>query len=271
MRQTAHPTVAAEPGYVFDNDSVHSREQHRCLTAAYDAATFARLAETGVGPGWRCLEVGAGGGTVARWLAERVAPSGEVLATDVKPHHIAAHPCLTAAEHDVAADPLPEAAFDLVVARLVLQHVPEREAALAKLARALKPGGWLQVEEFDTSYEPPLLTPDEESARLYETFLRTKCAVMRAGGGDPEWGRSVPAAMRAAGLADIDPRPRIELRTADSPGLLLQLHHTYHLEERLLAAGMTRDQLAAVRALMRDPGFRAASSVMYAVQGRRPK
>lgn len=264
----AHPVE--DPGYVFDNDSVHSREQHRCLADAYDAATFARLADTGVTRGWRCLEIGSGGGSVARWLADRVAPDGEVVATDVKPHHIPQRPGLTVLRHDVVTDPLPEAAFDLVVARLVLQHVPERLAVLDTLVRALKPGGRLLIEEFDTSYEPPLLTPDEESARLYETFLAAKCAVMRAGGGDPEWGRRVPAAMRAAGLVDIDPRPRLELRTADSPGLRLQLHHTHHLRDRLLAVGMTEAQLDRVRALMSDPSFRAASSVMYSVRARRP-
>ncbi|NED76600.1 methyltransferase domain-containing protein [Streptomyces sp. SID9944] len=262
--------LAEDPGYVFDNDSVHSREQHRCLADAYDAATFARLAETGVTNGWRCLEIGSGGGSVARWLADRVAPDGEVIATDLKPHHIRPCPGLTAVRHDAVTDPLPEAAFDLVVARLVLQHIPERLAVLDKLVRSLAPGGWLQIEEFDTSYEPPLLAPDEESARLYETFLATKRAVMRAGGGDPEWGRRAPAALRAAGLVDVDVQPRIELRTADSPGLRLQLHHTHHLRDKLLAAGMTEAQLARVREVMRDPSFRAASSVMYSVRGRRP-
>ncbi|MGY1438920.1 class I SAM-dependent methyltransferase [Streptomyces reniochalinae] len=263
-------TLTQAARYAFDNDTEHSREQHRCLAAAYDTATFAHLTAARVAPGWRCLEIGAGGGTVAHWLAERVLPGGHVTATDVKPHHIAARAGLTALAHDAATDPLPEAAYDLVVARLVLQHLPERTAVLGKLVRSLAPGGVLHVEEFDTSYEPPLLTPDEESARVYEKFLDAKCAVFRAGGGDPHWGRQVPTALRAAGLVDLDVRPRIELRTSDSPGLQLQLHHTYHLQYQLLAAGMTRDELARVRALMRDPGFRAASSVLYAVQGRRP-
>lgn len=264
-------SLGRAPGYVFDNDSVHSDELHRCLTGAYDTMTFDRLAETGVTTGWRCLDIGSGSGSVARWLAERVAPTGEVVATDVKPHHIQEGPCLTAVEHDVVTDPLPEAAYDLVVARLVLQHLPQRLAVLCKLVRALKPGGWLHIEEFDASYEPPLLTPDEESARLYSAFLDAKCAVMRAGGGDPHWARHAPAAMRAAGLVDIDPRPRIELRTAGSPGLRMQLNHTYHLRDGLLAAGMTEAQLADVRALMRDPSFCAASSVIYSVHGRRPR
>ncbi|MBB5158784.1 class I SAM-dependent methyltransferase [Saccharopolyspora phatthalungensis] len=262
------PTVE-DIGYVFDNHNVHSREQHRCLAAAYDPMTLERLAETGVTTGWRCLEIGSGGGTVARWLAERVGPTGEVVATDVKPAHIAERPGLVVVEHDVVTDPLPDNAFDLIVARLVLQHVPERLAVLDKLVRALKPGGWLQIDEFDTSYEPPLLAPDARAEELYRTFLATKSAVMRAGGGDPEWGRRAPAAMRAAGLVDIDPRPRIQLRHAASAGLQLQLHHTYHLRDKLIAAGMTDQQLDDVRALMRDPSFRATSSIMYSIQGRR--
>ncbi|MDI6408433.1 methyltransferase domain-containing protein [Streptomyces albus] len=261
--------VTREPGYAFDNDAEHSREQHRCLAAAYDTATFARLAETGVGPGWRCLEIGSGGGSVAHWLAERVAPDGHVTATDLKPQHIAPRAGLTTLAHDVTKDPLPEGAYRLIVARLVLQHLPDKAAVLDKLVRSLVPGGVLHVEEFDTSYEPPLLAPDEESAGLYEKYCAAKAAVFRAAGGDPHWGRRVAASMRAAGLADIDVRPRIELRTAGSPGLQLQLNHTYSLRERLLAAGMTDAQLARVRELMRDPSFRAASSIIYTVQGRR--
>lgn len=265
--------LVEEPGYVFDNDSVHSHEQHRCLAAAYDPITLPRLAATGVGAGWRCLEVGAGGGSVARWLAERVAPSGEVVATDVKPTHLAALaevPCLVVRAHDVTVDPLPEAAFDLVVARLVLQHLPERTAVLHRLARALKPGGVLQIDELDTSYEAPLLTPDAPARELYRTFLRAKSAAMRAGGGDPEWGRRVPAEMRAAGLVDVDPQPHVRLRHADSPELRLQLHHTHHLHDRLIAAGMTARQIRDVRALLLDPSVCAVSSVLYSVQGRRP-
>ena len=41
------------------------------------------LHRLGLGPGWRCLEVGAGSGSVARWLAAKVGPEGSVLATDI--------------------------------------------------------------------------------------------------------------------------------------------------------------------------------------------
>lgn len=262
-------TDAPDTGYAFDNATAHSTEQHRCLAAAYDPVTLPRLAATGVTTGWHCLEVGAGGGSVAHWLAEQVAPGGAVLATDVDPRHIAPAEGLTVKSHDVVRDPLPQDTYDLVVARLVLQHLPQRHEVLTKLVRALRPGGVLQIDEFDTSYEPPLLAPDEQAAELYTTFLDAKAAALRAAGGDPHWGRRVPAAMREAGLTDIDVEPFVEVRHARSASLRLQLHHTHHLRERLLAQGMTDARLADVRAAMTDPSFRAASSILYSAQGRR--
>ncbi|MEV5986153.1 methyltransferase domain-containing protein [Streptomyces sp. NPDC052051] len=255
---------------VFGNGTAHSRDQHRCLEAAYDPVTLPRLAAAGVAPGWHCLEIGAGGGSVARWLADRVAPGGSVLATDRDIRDLAPGPNLEVAALDVARDPLPEEAYDLVVARLVLQHVPSRDAVLRGLVRALRPGGVLQIDEIDASYEPPLLTPDAAAEELYVRFLRAKAAALRAAGGDPHWGRRVPSALRAAGLTAIDVHLNIDVRHAEDPGLGLQSNHTRNLRGRLVEQGMTDEDLDRVRQLMRDPSFRAASSVFYSVQGRRP-
>lgn len=253
--------------YVFTDGGQLAQEQHRCLAASYDGITTARLTGIGVTDGWHCLEVGTGFGTVARWLAERVAPTGSVLATDLAPGAVDPHPNLTVAVHDITEDRLPTERFDLIVARMVLQHVPQRTEVLEKLVSALKPGGWLQIDEVDTAYEPVLEAVD---TALYEKFLAAKTRHLRSRGGDPEWGRKVPVAMRTAGLVDVDTSPHIGTRNAGSPELGLQLNHTYHLRDGLLAAGMTEEDLTRVREVMRDPGFRAASSVLFSVQGRKP-
>jgi SAM-dependent methyltransferase len=253
--------------YVFDNDNTHSDEQHRCLAAAYDPATTGSLAATGVGPGWQCLEVGAGGGSIAQWLAGRVAPTGGVLATDINPRHIRAAPGLTVQRHDVVHDPLPERRFDLVHARLVLLHLPDRLAVLDKLVRALKPGGRLQLDEFDIAYGPALGGPDNG---LYERFLDAKAEVMRTAGALGTWGRSVGAAMTAAGLERVEARPHVSLWDRDSPGLRLLVHHTRHLRDAFVAAGFSDDDLARVRDVMAHEDFRACSCLFYTVRGRRP-
>ena len=260
-------TSLADRRYVFDNDSTHSDEQHRCLAAAYDPITTERLAATGVGSGWHCLEVGAGGGSVAHWLAASVAPGGTVLATDINPRHIRPAPGLSVERHDVVHDPLPERRFDLIHARLVLLHLPERLAVLGKLVRALKPGGWLQLDEFDISYGPALAGPDPE---LYERFLVAKTELMRVAGARGTWGRETGAAMTEAGLEAVDARPYVRVWDRDSPGLRLLVHHTHHLRDAFVEVGFGDEELARVRDLMRREDFRACSCLFYTVQGRRP-
>lgn len=74
--------VREEQVYAYDNALAGQRERLRTLEALFDAGTIAELEARGIGRGWRCLEVGAGGGSIARWLADRVAPDGVVVATD---------------------------------------------------------------------------------------------------------------------------------------------------------------------------------------------
>ena len=52
-------------------------------------------------------------------------------------------------QHDIVAEPLAAGRFDLVHARLLLEHLPERDAVLAGFVHALAPGGWVVVEDLD--------------------------------------------------------------------------------------------------------------------------
>lgn len=251
----------AAPAYVFGRGD--AREQHRLLAAAHDPLTLPRLAETGVDSGWRCLDVGTGGGTVAAWLATQVGPAGSVLATDLSPTSD------TVLRHDITRDPLPDGHFDLIVARLVLRHLPERAEVLARLVAALAPGGWLQIDETDTTYQPCLDAPDRHAFALYQRFIAARDAVMERAGVDAGYGRRVARAMRSAGLVDLDPVSGVEVWGPGSPGLALLAHTTVRLRDGLVAVGMTDRQLAEVRELFEQPGFRASSSVYYSVRGRR--
>lgn len=64
--------------------------------------------------------------------------------------------------HDVGTEAPPADAFDLVHARLVLVHLPHRAHALAAMIAALRPGGWLEIEEADPALQP-LVCPDRKS------------------------------------------------------------------------------------------------------------
>ena len=69
--------------YVFDNAHGETRERFPALSDLYDDETIRCLQGIGVASGWQCLEVAAGGGSIAQWLAGQVGTSGRVLATDL--------------------------------------------------------------------------------------------------------------------------------------------------------------------------------------------
>ena len=141
--------------YLFERRAdLGDLEQRRlhALAALFDPATRRLLTEVGVARGSRCLEVAAGTGSVAAWLADQVGPEGEVYATDIDLTHLGQlPPNVTYAQHDIVEDPLPDGAFDVVHTRLLLEHLTGRETALNRMATAVRPGGYVLVEEAEMS------------------------------------------------------------------------------------------------------------------------
>src|SRR2546429_1997362 len=137
--------------YIYDPSTEEERTRLGALESVLDPGTIRVFETIGVSKGWRCLEVGGGGGSVTRWLAERVGPDGHVLATDLNTRFLEEidAPNLEVRVHDVVSEPLDPDAFDLVHSRDVLEHIPQREAVLDKMAAAVKPGGWLVAEDVD--------------------------------------------------------------------------------------------------------------------------
>jgi SAM-dependent methyltransferase len=105
--------------------------------------TCRKLAETGVGVGWRCLEIGAGIGPVTAWLVDRVGNRGQVVAVDIGAHR------LQVRHHGAVAGSRQGSGYHLIHARLVFEHVPQRHTVATSFVAALRPGGWLVVEDYD--------------------------------------------------------------------------------------------------------------------------
>ncbi|WP_426512941.1 class I SAM-dependent methyltransferase [Dactylosporangium sp. McL0621] len=175
------------------------RERLVAMAEVADATTLRILQDLGLGPDWDCLEVGAGAGTVAAWLAGRV-PDGSVLATDIDTRWLQAigAPTLRVAEHDIVSDPLPESAFHLVHARFVLEHLPERDAVLAKLCRSLRPGGVLMIESIASFPIASGATPAfRDAMHAVESTLAATI------GTDARWPRTFPSPLLAHGLTGV--------------------------------------------------------------------
>jgi SAM-dependent methyltransferase len=181
------------------------RGHYETLAALLDANTFRHLNRLGIAAGHRCWEVGAGAATVPAWLARRVGPTGFVLATDIDVTFLREAgdlPC-EVTRHDIGTDPAPPGAFDLVHARLVLEHVRGRNAALRTMTQALRPGGWLLIESADPRLQP-LACPDETGpAQALANRLRTACWTLQAGRTDLGYGRTLPHRLRNVGLTDV--------------------------------------------------------------------
>ena len=263
--------------YIFDNAAAQAKQRFQSLEELFDPHTMRFLEATGVGPGWRCLEVGAGGGSIAAWVADRVESSGHVLVTDLDPRHLetlaeSGRPNVEVQRHDVGQDPLPEAAFDLVHARLVLIHVPQREAALARLVAALKPGGWIVVEDFDPVFiDRGFPATDSEGYAAYDAARVALRRLMDQLGLDPIWGRSLYQRFIAAGLTDVGLEGHFTVWPGGSAGALMDQANFEQVRAEAVAAGLvTDDQIDRAVASLADPAFAYSSPVMMTAWGRHP-
>jgi SAM-dependent methyltransferase len=189
--------MSDDTGYMLsgaEDDLESSRLRH--IEALADPFTTRHFAAIGLDKGWRCLEIGAGGGSIARWLGEHI---GSVVATDLDVSRLHDLPeSVEVRRHDIAHEDLETATYDLVHCRAVLQHLADPDAALRRMVAALAPGGWILVEEVDFGLLE--LSGAPESARasgvLHDIFTRWTAA----GVVDPYLGRRVPGLVGALGL-----------------------------------------------------------------------
>jgi ubiquinone/menaquinone biosynthesis C-methylase UbiE len=259
--------------YVYDQAWQHERARLQGIETMFDAITRDQLLAAGLAPGWRCLEVGLGAGSIARWMATVVAPEGRVVATDLDPRFLEAGPSLEVRRHDIAVDDLETDAFDLVHARMVLEHVAERERALAKMVAATRPGGWVVVEDVDLGgpMVPALARyqPVPELVQIYERIVRGFDMFMTAAGADTQFGSRLPATMEAAGLTNVYAESRARLlRSAEGDFGRLSVEQ---LREPLVAAGLvTAEEVETFLAAASEPDASAMSIFLVSARGQRP-
>ena len=193
-----------EPRYLLDNQQPEAGQRFDALAELFNPSTFRHMEALGLAPGWRVWEVGAGGASVPAWIAGRT--GGHVLATDIDTTWLeAGDPAVEVRHHDIGTDPVPDGGpFDLVHARLVLVHVQDRAAALATMVGALRPGGWLLVEEADPGLQP-LVCPDEsgDEERLANRLKAAFRSLLVDRGVDLSFGRTLPRLLRGTGLVDV--------------------------------------------------------------------
>lgn len=243
------------------------RIDHAALV--YDPLTRQRLLALGVGPGWRCLEVGAGTGTVARWLAEE-AGVDEVVALDRDTSRLAplAGPRLRVLTDDLNRldDEAELGSFDLVHARFVLMHLRERRALVDRLAKRLRPGGYLVLSDAADVPDPA----DARSAyrRTLDAMWRTLAETI---GTDIAAVLDYPHALRAAGLSEVAAELVCPPLTPGTPLAAFWRETWQRMRTDLLAPGRLEPVVFdEALAYLDSPGLAELGPGMLTAWGRRP-
>jgi SAM-dependent methyltransferase len=264
----------SDHGYAFDNAVAGQRDRLRALEAVFDPGTFRRLGECGVAPRWHCLEVGAGAGSVARWLAERVGSDGSVLATDLDLTTFGepGHHQLTTQVHDLTRDPLPEGRFDLVHVRFVLAWLPDPATAVRRLVEALRPGGLLVAEDLDFVSAVPDPAMDPESAELLARVVHAHLAVVvDRSGFDPTHGRRLRSRLEDAGLVDVAAEGQATTWRDGEPGGELWRLTFAQLREPMVRAGLVGGPEVDRAVELCRSGLSYLSPLAVAAWGQRPE
>jgi SAM-dependent methyltransferase len=257
--------------YAFANARAVQRERLGLLAQLFDEGTYRSLEALGVQRGWRCLEVGAGGGSVASWLCERVAPDGSVLATDLETTVLAERerPGLEVRKHDLLRDELPEQEFDLVHARLVLAWLPDPQLGLRRMVAALRAGGRALVEEMDFLSVAPASQCDGESRGVFARVIEAHNAVLAERHAfDPFYGRRLEDELAGVGLVGTSSEARIWIWHGGQPGGRVWQLTLVQLRNELAASGLvSAEEVDQAVALLADPAFRFVSQIVVSSWG----
>ncbi len=127
--------------YTLSHRFEGERQRLALMSELLDPIELAHLARLGLGPGWRCLELGCGNGSISQ--ASPSASYPRPRRRQRPRHHLhrgAEKPCLEVRRIDVLNDAIEAEAYDLVVARALLHHLTPAQKALERMVEALKPG-----------------------------------------------------------------------------------------------------------------------------------
>jgi SAM-dependent methyltransferase len=205
------------------NAAEHAR---LCFQQEVWGATTSELLDRSLGEdsaalGKSCLDVGCGPGLVTLDLARRVGAEGSVLGLDGATHWLAALEAAAGAaglenvatrEVELEQLELPSRAYDFAFARWVFSFLADPGALLAELARGLRPGAILAIEDYN--HEGVSLFPP---SRGFDAVIRATRALYSAAGGDVWVAGSLPALLEAAGFEVLEERSTVLHGGPESP------------------------------------------------------
>ena len=250
-------------------------ERLRLLEHALDPLSTRNLEATGIGQSWRCLEIGVGGGSILRWLADRVGDSGHVTGIDIRTAYVedlAADPRVTIVDGDASVVAFPDG-LDLVHERLTVGFIPDESGVRSRAIAALRPGGWYVSE---TAGAPRKREPVDAAypgaVRFEELLDKANHALADAGIANGFWGRTQPIVLTRAGLVDVTCEGFEPVFSGGSDLARLWRITLGTVFTFLVQQGTVEEHEAAwCLTMFDDPDFFTTGMTQYATRGRKPE
>jgi SAM-dependent methyltransferase len=232
----------------------------------------------GVSEGWKCLNVGAGYGSITAWLANKVGHKGKIVATDIRAGlHRDAGNNVEIRQHNILTDELENNYYDLVHCRALLQHLTEYEKALTNMSKAVKPGGWILIEELDNFTSPPSDSNNPDADFFYKWYQQAGEIMKRFGSINLEFGRNVRCLVDQLDFQDVgsegitvisrggEPMAKFASMSFKANSERLQDELTEEEKQQILGG------LDKVINLFEDPNFYYVGIPLFCAWGRKPK
>ncbi|HLI62652.1 MAG TPA: methyltransferase domain-containing protein [Terriglobales bacterium] len=255
------------PGYILPHGLCGEEQRLTLMSHLLDPLEQACIERLGLQPGWRCLEVGCGNGSIAEWLAGRVAPGGHVVASDIDISYAAKRqaPCLEVRQLDILQDQVEAEGYDLLLARALLHHLSEPDRALQNMIAGLKPGGML------LSIEPDMLPATVTESEALRTFWQGWLQWSVESGIDYFIGRKIPRWLDGLGLREVAAEGHTALFCGGSSWATYWLETMRELQPRLLGSGHIAERsLAAFETAFCDPHYWTSVLTFVVTTGRKP-
>ena len=251
--------------YAFDRSWGPEDQRLSALERQLDPVSQAVLLQLGLSVGWRCWEIGAGRGSMAAWLAGQVTARGSVLASDIDIGGLAGmdHANVVVVRHDLERDDLPATGFDLIHARLVLEHLRVPAATIRRLATALHRDGWLVLEDADG-----LHFDAEPTAAALSAIADPWHQAALAAGWDPGYGRHLVTDLQHAGLDRVAGRTHRSYEPGGAAWAVAQMGLD-RMRDQIHRAGASQDDIDSALAALADSGRVIIGSPIVTAWGQR--
>lgn len=259
-----------ERSYLLTNAEPETADRFSGLEGVFDPVTRGHLTRLGLAPGARCMEVGAGSGSIARWMADQVGPGGRVLAVDLDPRWCRSEgrAQLEVRALDLVTEPVPDGPWDVIHERLVLQHIPERLDVLDRLVSALAPGGLLLLEDFDTGEVRTLdrAGPDHD---LIVTMAQAFNRLLGSRGGISDFAANALRTLRGHGLKGTGASGYVAIDHGGTGWATVQAANARQVRAGLLGQGIAAADIDRFLEVLADPDTIVGSSVLISTWGLR--